>query len=123
MRQSHICTFGNHPPIRFWRELGPEEAPNKDYTPDRYISVVWDARQDFGHHTLEAYTCKSGKQVYFSSYNSGESYGIHEPRTRRTYLRDAKAIEAYFRQEDRTDVWFAICGQIDPAMIVDSDLL
>lgn len=119
-RTSIVCTFKNHPPIRFWAR--PEEGISCQYL-DHYISTIWNARQDFGHHTIDYYTCKSGKRIYYASYNSGESYNSREPRTIRIYLQDADAIKQYFADMDRLDEWYRVCGDIDPTLIVDSDLL
>jgi hypothetical protein len=125
-RKSIVCTFSNHPPVRFWGEFNRDETSNKrqdgDYLND-YVDTLWDARKDYGHHDIEYYVCKSGKRIYFASYNSGESYGSHSPRTTRTYLKDAAAIKAYFGEIDRMDEWYRVCGNVDPTLIVDSDLL
>jgi hypothetical protein len=131
IRRSIVCTFGNHPPIRFWDEFVAaeveKEKSNHNYAPgdriDDYTSYLWDANKDFGHHDIEYYVCKSGKRIYFASYNSGESYGSHNPRTTRTYLKDIEAIKAYFGEIDRMDEWYRVCGNVDATLIVDSDLL
>jgi hypothetical protein len=57
---------------------------------------------------IEYYTCKSGKRIYFSSYNSGETCGSHEPRTTRTYLKDVEAIKAYFGEIDQMNEWYCV---------------
>ncbi len=128
IRKSIVCTFGNHAPIRFWGEF--EENENADPASrqewnylDNYVSTLWDGRKEFGHHTVDYYICKSGKRIYFASYNSGQHYGNHAPRTTRTYLKDVAAIKDYFSQIDRIDEWYRVCGNVDPALIVDSDLL
>ncbi len=131
VRRSMVCTFSNHAPIRFWGEFDAMviEAAKKEmkYGPgdrlDDYVEILWDARKDFGHHDIEYYICKSGKRIYFASFNSGESYGTHSPRTRRTYLKDAGVIKEYFGEIERMDEWYRVCGNIDPNLIVDSDLL
>lgn len=133
IRKSIVCTFSNHAPIRFWGEfeITPSDDPKLEqviiksvgqYTDD-YTDTLWDGRRDFGHHDIEFYTCKSGKRIYFASYNSGESYGSHSPRTTRTYLKDAAAIKAYFGEMNQENEWYRVCGIVDPALIVDSDLL
>ena len=122
VRKSIVCTFSNHAPIRFWGDFDqPAEEAGKYI--DDYVYVLWDGQRDFGHHDIEYYICKSGKRIYFSSYNSGESYGSHSPRTTRTYLKDIEAIKSYFGEIDRMDEWYRVCGKVDPTLIVDSELL
>ncbi len=133
VRKSIVCTFSNHAPIRFWGEfeitlsddlkLEQDKIASVGEYIDDYVGVLWDGHRDFGHHDVEYYICKSRKRIYFSSYNSGESYGSHEPRTSRTYLKDVEAIKNYFDEIDRMDEWYRVCGNADPALIVDSDLL
>lgn len=133
IRKSIVCTFANHAPIRFWgefeitlsdnAELEAEKIKSVGRYIDDYVDCLWDANKDFGHHDIEYYTCKSGKRIYFASYNSGETYGSHEPRTRRTYLKDIEAIKTYLGEIDRIDEWYRVCGKVDPSLIVDSDLL
>lgn len=120
MRKSIICTFCNHPPIRFY---GDVEAEAEKLYVWQCCEVVFDADQRWGHWILYTYQCKSGKKIYFFSYNSGESYSGRDPETRRTFLRNKKEIEAYFRRHDQVEAWFKICGLINPSLIVDSDLL
>jgi len=129
-RKSIVCAFSNHAPIRFWGEFDDEEVTEQskhNYRSwqkiDNYVSTLWDARRDFGWHTIDYYTCKSGKRIYYASYNSGETYGGRGPRTATTYLKDAQAIKEYFSEIDQIDEWYRVCGKVDPALIVDSDLL
>jgi hypothetical protein len=122
VRKSFVLTFSNHPPIRLWGYFSEKDTHWK------YISAyedgcLWDSCQDFGHHTIDYYVCKSGKRIYWASFNSGEYYGGHEPRTRRTFLGDAAAIQAYFRDIGRLDEWNRVSGDVNPDLIVDSDLL
>lgn len=126
IRRSIVCTFKNHAPVRFWGEFDAaaiEQAKKENkYGPgDRiydYTEILWDAVKDSGHHTILYYICKSGKRIYFC-----ESYGLHQPKTTRTYLKDKEAIHQYFLKIEQEDQWFKICGIIDPTMIVDSDML
>lgn len=131
IRRSYVCTFANHPPIRLWGEFdaGEIEKQNKAgyYAPgdrlgDYEDGTLWDSGQQWGHHDICYYICKSGKRLYWASYNSGEQYNGREPKTTRTFLKDAVAIKTYLYDIDAAE-WNRVGHRVDPSIIVDSDLL
>ena len=131
VRRSFVVTFSNHPPIRLWGEFDANEVEaNKasgkyapgDYLTDYEDGTLWDGNPQWGHHDICYYITKSGKRLYWASYNSGESYGGRDPRTTRTFLKTAKDIENYLQEIDAAE-WYRIAGRVDAANIVDSDLL
>lgn len=107
---SNVITFSNHAPIRI---------ADADL-----IETVWSSGQDFGHHRLKRYTTKRGKAIYWISYNSGCSYGGHDPETTRTYLSSVKAIRDYFADHEQLESYHAeIEAEVDPDAIIDVDAL
>jgi len=120
IRKSIVCTFSNHAPIRFWNEF--DSADEGKYIDD-YIGILWHRNQDFGHHDIGYYVCKSGKKIYFASYNSGMDFGSGYPKTTRIYLKDIDEIKAYFDGIFCIDEWYRVCGKVDENLIVDGDLL
>ena len=119
-RQSLVATFTNHPPIRLWAEFEKDET---HYISDFEDGCVWNGNPQWGHHQIVYYICKSGKRIYWATYNSGQTYNGYEPRTKRCFLKDTEAIKQYFEEHDMRGEWNRVCGDIEPSLIVDSDLL
>ena len=112
-----VITFANHSPIRV---SNPEHV---DFYGDfERVNCVWDARRSFGHHTLYCYTTQRGKQLYWISRNSGESYFGRDPVTIRTYLPSVKAIKDYFADcEMLVEYHTYVEKKVDPNSILDID--
>lgn len=121
MKKSIVCTFLNHPPIRLHGEFDDENGGR--YVHNYEDGRLWDGNQDFGHHEINWYVCKSGKRIYWASYNSGYQRNGREPETTRIFLKTAKDIENYFIERDMAREWNRVGHLVDPAVIVDSDLL
>lgn len=132
VRRSYVVTFSNHPPIRLWGEFDAAEieaAKKKtEHVPGDRLSdyedgTLWDKNQQWGHNDVCYYITKSGKKLYWGSYNSGESYNGHDPKTSRKFLKTVADIKAYI--EDHSDIseWHRVSHRVDPTVIVDSDLL
>ena len=103
---AHIITFDNHSPIRI---------ADKDM-----IRTVWSSGQDFGHHDLDAYTTRRGRTIYWISENSGRSYGGHDPKTHRIYMRSIADIRAHFVE---STYHAEVEENVDEASIIDVDAL
>ncbi len=132
VRRSYIVTFSNHPPILLHGEFDAEEIAAKkaqrNYAPgdrlgDYEDGCLWDSRRQWGHHTIDYYVCKSGKRIYWASYNCGETHNGREPRTRRTFLKTAADIKNYLCDAGGESEWNRVGHNVDPSVIVDSDLL
>jgi len=123
IRKHHIATFDNHPPIKLWAEFETQEsADNARYVSDFEHGCVWKSGQQWGWHEINYYVCKSGKRIYWASFNSGESYNGREPRTRYTFLKTIADIRDYLANIGPEE-WHRISHKVDPSVIVDSDLL
>ncbi len=135
IRKSFLLTFHNHAPIRLWGDFDATKVAQKEANPYTHVEgagkvlsdyedgTLWDGNPQEGHHDICYYICRSGKRIYWASYNSGETYGGPYPRTTRTFLKDADAIKAYLIEHVGIDEWHRIGHRIDKNVIVDSDLL
>lgn len=131
VRKSFIVTFANHPPIRLWGDFDASEvektqsAPHTtgDYLSDYEEGTLWDRNPQWGHNDVCYYICKSGKRLYWGSYNSGMQCGGREPKTVRTFLADIAAIREYIIEHSDVSEWNRVGYRVDPSLIVNSDLL
>lgn len=101
-----IITFTNRLPIRI-----PESRESE-------IKTIWDGNQDFGHNKIISYDCKNGKKIFWHSYNSGMFYGNHEPKTKRSFLKNLDAVREIF-QEDEEIFNSEVSHLIDPSIILE----
>jgi hypothetical protein len=139
VRKSFVVTFDNHPPIRLWGDFDAEtvarhELPVSErgtsridgagaYLSDYEDGCVWDRNPQWGHNDVCYYITKSGKRLYWGSYNSGESYGGRSPKTSREFLKTVDDIKNYIINHSDVSEWNRVSHRVDVSLIVDSDLL
>lgn len=134
IRKSFVATFDNRPPIRLWgtfdaAQVSAAQAAAKHGPGDRLgdytDGCVWDQGRQWGHCRVCYYLTKSGKRLYWGSYNSGQSYNGRDPETHRKFLKTIDDIRNYIvnHASDEDAAWHRVCHLVDPALIVDSDLL
>ena len=121
VRKSYVVTFANHPPIRLWGDF--EEDGKSKYLGDFEDDTLWNKGQQWGFCDVCYYICKSGKRLYWGSYNSGESYGGRDSETTRTFLNSVVAIKRYIEDHGGEAEWNRVSHKVDVNVIVDSDLL
>jgi hypothetical protein len=122
VRKSLVLTFANHPPVKLWGEF-PVDTSQGKHPADYADGCVWSRNPDFGFDDIYYYIAKSGKRLYWGSQNSGICYGTRSPKTHRTFLRTVADIKNYIIDHGNTAEWNEVSHLVDPALIVDSDLL
>lgn len=105
-RGAKVFVFTNHPPLRV---AGAEGLSMYDATD----GIICDTNPQWGHNWLGYFLTRSGKRVYVSSYNCGESYNGREPKTTRCVERDPMAWLV------RHDAEHTHGHLIDPTLIID----
>lgn len=122
IRKSYVATFTNHPPIRLWGTFEADDERAGKMLGDYEDGTLWNGQPQWGHHDICYYICKSGKRLYWASYNSGECYNGREPQTKRRFLKTTEDIKNYLCGISEAE-WNRVGHRVDPTLIVDSDLL